>query len=113
LVQTPALGETIKRLIRDFLGRIWHTGVLCAPVVQISGVEGGVVAPELLEHLGHPAPVLEHVARRFAEVAGHVGAVEAGVLCSGEKVVHAVTEFCGDLVRCDVDVWNGDGMIGA
>lgn len=51
------------------------------------------MSTQRLELRGCPAPVFEHLTRRFDKVAHGVGAVEAGVDCFCNQVVNAVTEF--------------------
>ena len=63
------------------------------PGGEVGGGEGRVVLREGFELRGRPAPVFEHLRRRFDEVLHHGGAVETGEFCYGDEVVDAVAEF--------------------
>lgn len=72
---------------------------------------GLVVARHLLEDLGLPAPVLQHLRGRFDKVAGDGGAVEPGVLGLAEEAVEDVAHLVeeGD----DVVVPHEGGLVGS
>ena len=42
---------------------------------------------------GGPAPVLEHLTRRFNEVLNGMGTMETCILCPADEVVNTMTKF--------------------
>ena len=67
--------ELVQYLLGNFFGRI------------------AVIRGKAVQHLFVPNPVLQHLRRRFDEIARHARAGEAGVFGAGQNRVHGVAEF--------------------
>ena len=87
--------QILNKIVGDLLGRRRGSGrVFGFPGVEIGGRQRGVVVRKGFDLRGRPAPVFEHLARRFDKVLHGARAVEARVFGAGDEVVDAVAEFC-------------------
>lgn len=89
-IHIPALDDLLNELMRQRL-------------------LGLVMARHLLKDLGLPAPILQHLRRRFDEIASDGGAVEPGVLGLAEEAMEDVAHLMeeGD----DVVVSHESGLV--
>ena len=85
--------QALDHLVRDLLRRRGVPLGLLFPGGERRGRERRVVPAQRFQRRRRPAPVLEHLARGFAEVDHRFGAVEARVERPRHEVVDAVAQF--------------------
>lgn len=85
--------QVLDHIVGDAFGRLGLAIGLLFPSGEVLRGDGRVVLAEGFELRGSPAPVLEHLAGCFDEIAHGAGAVETRVDGPGDEVVDTVAEF--------------------
>ena len=93
IVDVFRANQILNEVVRDVFGRLGFAVCLLFPAGEVVGRDVRVVLAEGFQLRRSPAPVLEHLAGRFDEVAYGAGAVEARVDCPGDKIVDTVAKF--------------------